>query len=160
MAILALKGGFASAPTPEFASPFPSVPRMTDSQHRAMALLTERATALSTAATPALLARLDSEPMRRHLATCCQKAGVARWTARALLDELRLRMSEAELVHNFDTQNFETDMTIEILLHNATSYFPTLWPLRFLGYYGLPLKPEWGHPFSPEKCKHARPVSY
>lgn len=148
--LMPLRHGSVQSPTFELASPFPPVPRMTDAQRHSMALLAKNAITMSAAATPLLLSRLDGQPMRQHLATCCNRSGIASWSATRLLAELRHRASQAELIHNFDSSNFETDMTIEILAHNATTYFPTLWPLRWLGYYG-PMRTGWGHPQSPEK---------
>jgi hypothetical protein len=120
---------------------------MTDTQIRAMGLLRERAVALSVAATPALLARLDSPGMRAHLRACCRLSGLAKWPAERLLSALREHMRTAELCHNFDG-SFETDVTLEIML-NATAYLPSAWPLRYLGYYG-PMTAAMGHPRSPE----------
>ena len=129
---------------------FPTVPRMLDSQRATMVDLSERAAALSTAATPILLQHLDDPVLRRHLRECCRKKGVASWPAAKLLQELRSQAAAAELVHNFDSHNFETDVTLDILADNATNYFPTLWPLRWLGFFGSTLKAAWGHPQSPE----------
>lgn len=120
---------------------------MTGTQVRVMGLLRERAVALSVGATPALLARLDSPGMRAHLRACCLQSGVAEWPAARLLSALREHMRTAELCHNFDG-SFETDVTLEIMM-NATAYLPSVWPLRYLGYYG-PMTAAMGHPRNPE----------
>lgn len=129
--------------------PFLPLPRMSPVQTQTMDLLSSRAGALSEAATPALLARLDSPAMRAHLRACCSSSGVGAWPAEALRRVLLANVRSAELVHNFDL-SFVHDVTLEIMdLPNASAYFPQLWALGFLGFFG-PMEPAWGHPQSPE----------
>eukprot|EP00966_Prymnesium_polylepis_P145960 3371359-Prymnesium_polylepis.1 len=130
---------------------FPSVERMVPAQREAMARLRVRAAALSAAATPELLRLLDAPALRAHLRECCSASGVASWPAPRLLDALREAAASAELVHNFEGFEWVTDATLEILETNATAYFPSLWPLRYLGYYGA-MRQEWGHP---QNCEDA-----
>ena len=140
------------APTPTgstHARPFPPVERMVTGQREAMARLQSRARVLSAAATPALLDMLSAAPFRDHLHECCSRSGIASWPAHRLLGALRDAAATAELVHNFDGFDWVTGATLEMLELNATSYFPTLWQARYLGYYG-PMKPGWGHPRSCE----------
>jgi hypothetical protein len=105
--------------------------------------------AASSAATPALLAVLNSSEFRGGLRKCCGVSGIAEESAGQLLDRLHAMLYASELVHNFDG-SFETDATIEIGLYNATEYFPSTWQLRYLGYYGPRGNPRWGYPASPE----------
>ena len=62
------------------------------------------------------------------------------------MTKLRASFYTAELVHNFDG-DWETDVTIEIGLHNATAYFPSSL-LDSAGFVaaagGLPSKHEHG----------------
>ena len=109
------------------------------------------APAASKAATPELLAHLDSANFRKMLTDCCNRSGIAAWAAKDLLDALNAILQASELVHNFDGEaTFETDATIEIGLYNATEYFPTTWQLRWLEYYGERFNPRWGFPGSCE----------
>ena len=141
-------GRSASAATPLRASPFPSgVSRMNSTQKDAMDNVRATAYVASAGATQLLLEHLDSYEFRTHLHVCCP--ALETLDAAVLLEMLRDMTATAELAHNFDG-SFDTDMTIEIGLYNATEYFATLWQLRNLGYYGDPLNPKFGHPSSPE----------
>ena len=100
-----------------------------------MAAIRRAAPAFSANATPALLERLDSVAFRKALSACCSASGWATRPAAALLDELRENVYSSELLHTFDGSRYP-DMSIEIGLYNESDYFPSLWQLLFLGYYG------------------------
>jgi hypothetical protein len=130
--------------------PFPpDVPRMYASQKAAVARTAAAAINHSAAATAPLLAHLNSTAFRASLQACCSRSGLAHASAEEVLAKLREALYTAELVHNFDGV-WETDATIEIGLHNATSYFPSTWMLRYNEYYGPRFNPRFGQPASPE----------
>ena len=122
---------------------------MYDAQIDAVAAAATAARARSAAATPALLAHLNSSSFRESLHACCAASGLAAQPAEQLLSTLRAIIYAGELVHNFDG-SWEQDATIEIGLRNATDYFPSTWQLRYLEYYGPRNNPRWGFPSSPE----------
>eukprot|EP01052_Picozoa_sp_SAG31_P030007 SAG31_NODE_3039_length_4757_cov_2.892228_1_plen_190_part_00 len=92
-----------------------------------VARLQPQARAASAAATPQLLARLDSPWFRHGLRECCPVA--AKLTAQSLLARLEAEFLTAELTHNFNPVNspatWENDVSVATL-QNA-SHFYNLW---------------------------------
>ena len=113
-------------------------PRQTAYQKSYMAALRTSATAASAAATPAVLAFLDSAPFRANLTRALpNRPDIAKDTAAQLLRRMRGGAAVSELTHNFfdghnRVQTWEDDMDLDIAA--AIPYLMNLWTLSFLNY--------------------------
>jgi hypothetical protein len=112
------------------------IPRQTPTQVAMMAHWQREAEGLSAAATPALLAHLESSDFRSVLAECCPVAAAV--PVPDLLTALRAELRGAELVHNFqvvssnasDVHHAVEDTNLEFEL-NARAFY-NIWEVAFL----------------------------
>ena len=103
-------------------------PRQHELQRKTYAELADRARAASDAATPELLALLDSSSFRQQVATYVPS--LANETADDLLERLRSIFATAEILHNFDG-GWDADMSVEFAERHQAQHFASTFEVRY-----------------------------
>ena len=117
--------------TASLTTAFPMPPVQTATQARVTAAKAADAAIASTAATPKVLAFLDSADVRALLRECCPEAANRR--SQSLLEQWRAEVRSAEVAHTFPINaSMTSDMNLELLESRKYGWWLNPWQAQLV----------------------------